>query len=194
MSMNLNYYNQNAQEFFDNTVEVDMSSLYQAFEAHLPKHADVVDAGCGSGRDTSYFLSQGYNVTSFDASEEMVKLASEHTDHPISHSTFLDFQLPPESQHGIWACATLLHVPQNDLEKTFAHLATWLKPNGILYCSFKYGDGEVERGGRQFTNLTESSLKQVISGLELKAKELWVTHDLRAGRADEKWLNAILVK
>ncbi|QSX34808.1 class I SAM-dependent methyltransferase [Shewanella avicenniae] len=192
--MNNNYYNQNAQAFFDGTIAVDMAPLYQRFEPYLPAHAKVVDAGCGSGRDTRYFLSRGHDVSAFDASEAMVMLASESSGHKIWHSSFLEFQLPTATQDAVWACASLLHVPTDELTATFMHIAQWLKPDGILYCSFKYGVDVVERDGRRFTNLNEALIAKHLAPTALSVKELWLTSDLRPGRENEQWLNAILIK
>jgi hypothetical protein len=74
------------------------------------------------------------------------------------------------------------------------YLSSYLKPQGVFYCSFKYGEGEVERGGRRFTNLTESSLLSVLEGTQLTVKEVWQTGDQRANRTEELWLNALLIK
>lgn len=189
-----NYYNNNADIFFNNTIDVNVESLYQEFIPYLPTKARIIDAGCGSGRDTLYFLNQGHDVIAFDASKELVTLAEKHTNHRIQHSTFLSFTTEQNSQDGIWACASLLHVPMNELVQTFLHLSQFLKTGGTFYCSFKYGNDEVERNGRHFTNLDEILLEQLLSTLPLSIQKTWITEDLRPDRADDKWLNAILVK
>ena len=189
-----NYYNNNADIFFNNTIDVNVESLYQEFIPYLPTKARIIDAGCGSGRDTLHFLNQGHEVIAFDASKELVTLAEKHTNHCIQHSTFLSFTTEQNSQDGIWACASLLHVPMNELVQTFLHLSQFLKTGGIFYCSFKYGNDEVERNGRRFTNLNEILLEQLLSTLPLSIQKSWITEDLRSDRADEKWLNAVLFK
>jgi hypothetical protein len=95
---------------------------------------------------------------------------------------------------GIWACASLLHVAAAELPLVLAHLVQPLRVGGHVYCSFKYGDGMVSRAGRTFTQLDESGLAQLLAGLPLEAVTVWQTGDLRAGRADERWLNAIVRK
>ncbi|RJG50512.1 hypothetical protein D1Z90_03260 [Motilimonas pumila] len=69
-----------------------------------------------------------------------------------------------------------------------------LKSDGAFYCSFKYGDDEVERDQRTFTNLNEFLLSQVLQGTSLTVQSTWVTSDLRPSRQQEQWLNAILIK
>ncbi|MBZ0057805.1 MULTISPECIES: bifunctional 2-polyprenyl-6-hydroxyphenol methylase/3-demethylubiquinol 3-O-methyltransferase UbiG [unclassified Leclercia] len=191
--MTLKYYQDNAQTFFDGTVNVDMSSLYETFTRHLAPGARVLDAGCGSGRDAKAFLAMGYQVEAFDASSAMVELAREHTGLPVQLMTFADVDWKEEF-HGIWCCASLLHVPAVELTGVMRRLADALKPGGVWYVSFKYGDGERELDGRRFTDMDElglSILVQDIVGIEVV--KLWITQDKRPQR-NEVWLNVILSK
>lgn len=189
----MNYYNQNAQEFFDGTINVDMASLYNEFIPHIPKQSLILDAGCGSGRDSKAFLDLGFKVHAIDASEELGKLAEQQINQAVEITTFQQFS-SPQSFDAIWACASLLHVPMAELPQVFNNLASHLKPKGVFYCSFKYGDNEIERNGRRFTNLNEKLLQEVIADSFLAISRTWCTSDLREGRESEKWLNAILIK
>jgi len=191
--MTLKYYQDNAQTFFDGTVNVDMSSLYEAFIRHLAPGARVLDAGCGSGRDAKAFLEMGYQVKAFDASPAMVELAREHTGLPVQLMSFADVDWKEEFD-GIWCCASLLHVPAVELPGVMRRLADGLKPGGVWYVSFKYGDGEREVDGRRFTDMDELGLRALLGtvvGIELA--EMWVTRDKRPGR-DERWVNGVLRK
>ncbi|MGB7803549.1 class I SAM-dependent methyltransferase [Buttiauxella sp.] len=191
--MTLNYYQNNAQTFFDGTVNVDMSSLYESFTRHLSPGARVLDAGCGSGRDAKAFHEMGYQVDAFDASSEMVALASQHTGLSVQQMTFSDVDAQ-QQYHGIWCCASLLHVPAQELPTVIQKLANALKTSGIWYVSFKYGDGEREKDGRQFTDMNETSFRTLLqSTSEVEIETLWKTHDKRPER-DEIWLNALLTK
>ncbi|CAM2830519.1 class I SAM-dependent methyltransferase [Vibrio rarus] len=195
MNSTTQYYNQNAQQFFDSTVDVEMQSLYQTFLPLLPHNARILDAGCGSGRDSQAFLQRGYSVDAFDASSKLVTLARQLTGCAVSQSTFMDFTAQPNSYDGIWACASLLHVPESELKATFIHLSQFLKSSGLFYCSFKLGEQEVERNGRFFCDLTARKLHQMVSSTQvLTVASHWETRDVRAGRENEKWLNAILKK
>lgn len=189
----MSYYDQNAEPFFSGTVDVDMGPLYDAFLPHLPKVANILDAGCGSGRDSLYFSKLGHQVVAFDASIELVKLAKQHTGLDVACESFLSFHSSIAFE-GIWACASLLHVEHQDLANTMRHLGSLLADGGVFYCSFKYGEGQVERGGRVFTNLTESTLARLLTETPLTVKQTWVTADQRPGRQDEQWLNALLIK
>ncbi|HEY1843592.1 MAG TPA: class I SAM-dependent methyltransferase [Buttiauxella sp.] len=191
--MTNDYYQHNAQTFFDGTVNVDMASLYESFTRRLAPGAQVLDAGCGSGRDAKAFREMGYQVDAFDASSEMVALARQHSGLPIKQMTFADVSAR-QKYDGIWCCASLLHVPALELPNVMQKLAEALRPGGVWYLSFKYGDAEREKDGRRFTDLDEDSLGallEYLSGIEIT--ELWTTRDKRPGR-DEIWLNAVLRK
>jgi 2-polyprenyl-3-methyl-5-hydroxy-6-metoxy-1,4-benzoquinol methylase len=130
----MNYYDQNAQDFFDGTINVDMTSLYNEFIPFIPEKGCILDAGCGSGRDSKVFLDLGYKVHAIDASEELGKLAEQQIKQAIEITTFQQFN-SPQSFDAIWACASLLHAPMQELPLAFNNLANHLKPKGVFYCS-----------------------------------------------------------
>lgn len=190
----LQYYDKNAKNFIDNTVTVDFTATQTRFVSKLEKGSHILDFGCGSGRDTKYFLSQGFQVTAIDGSVELCKLASEYAGIPVKHMMFQELE-EKETYDGIWACSSILHLPLPELRDVFQRITAALKKDGVLYTSFKYGNYEGERNGRYFTDMTEdrfSDFLKNIKGLELE--EQWVTSDVRPGRGDEKWLNIILRK
>lgn len=172
--MPVDYYQQQAASFYQSTVDVDMAPLYARFLPHIPAGGHIIDAGCGSGRDSRHFANLGFKVSAFDASPALVKLAQQHTRLPVALSRFAEFITEP-SADAIWACASLLHVPKSELVRTMAHLCSQLKVGGIFYCSFKYGQGEVARDGRHFTNLDEAALSELIGELPLSLIEHWQT-------------------
>ena len=189
----ISFYNDNADEFVINTISVDMTSLYQRFLPLLPANAHILDAGCGSGRDSKHFINNGFSVTAMDASKALAESASALIDQHVHECLFQDFQSEKQFD-AIWACASLLHVPSRELPDLFSHLASQLKPKGLFYCSFKYGNDDVERGGRYFTNADEARLDTFISSSSLHVVDSWLTGDLRPGRENERWINVILSK
>lgn len=194
MNSTLKYYADNARDFFDNTHDKDMDEIYRKFLPLLPKKSYILDAGCGSGRDSLYFLSQGYSVDAIDASAEMAALATTHIRKKVKCLAFDEIETV-ESYEAVWAAASLLHIPYTRLPKTFSRLAKTLKEDGILYASFKYGEGEYVKEGRHFTCLNEArttALLQQIDGLQLQ--RLWLSDDVRQERKGEKWLNLIAKK
>ena len=187
------YYDENAQAFFEGTVEADMSSNYIDFLAKLAKGSHILDAGCGSGRDSKNFKELGYKVTAIDASEAMCALAGEYINQPVEHMRFQDMNFQAEF-NGIWASASLLHVLSEELPEVLKKLYRALKPQGILYASFKYGEFEGERNGRYFHDLKEDKAKVLFIQAGFKVVNQWITGDVREGRGDEKWLNILCEK
>ncbi len=188
----LDYYEKNARTFVESTLQVDMWPLYQRFLPLLPENAHILDAGCGSGRDAKYFIEHGYQVTAFDASAEIAALAEKEIGQPVQVQCLQDIQYQNQFD-GVWACASLLHVPAEELPDVFRRLVHALKPNGVIYCSFKYGQGEYEKEGRRFTYMDDAGLQALLEGIgELSIKELWVTADRRPEREHEQWLNGVL--
>ena len=190
--MSFEFYEDNAEQFAANTLDVDMSPLYERFLAALPEAGRILDAGCGAGRDAAAFLKLGYPVEAFDASPKLVAIAREVSGIDVEQSTFLAFE-SEQRFVGIWACASLLHVPAAQMSGTLRHLGTFLQPQGVIYVSFKYGDEDSERDGRSYTNCTEQRLEGFLEGTGLTLDTFWISNDQRQDRTDEQWLNALLV-
>lgn len=158
------YYDAHAQDFFDTTVNYDLSEVYSPFLAQLPREAKILDAGCGCGRDSKYFISQGYKVEAFDGSWELVKLARTLTGLPVQHKLFTDIT-DKKAFDGIWTAASLLHIPKNNLLDVLKKLKMALKPGGVWFLSFRYGEGEHHEKDRYFYDHTEESLTKVLHSL-----------------------------
>lgn len=190
----INYYNSNATEFVSGTISVDFEATQKKFTDRLPQGAMILDFGCGSGRDTKYFLEQGYRVEATDGSIELCKLASEYTGIEVKHMLFQELS-EVEAYDGIWACSSILHLPLKELADVMRKTVTALKDNGIIYTSFKYGTFAGERNGRYFTDMTEEAFADFLKQIDnIRIEEQWITSDVRPQRGEEKWLNLILRK
>lgn len=193
-SETIDYYNQNAMEFASATDQIDMTALYAAFLPLVKTGGHILDAGCGSGRDAAYFKHLGFNVSAFDASSELAKIASQRLKQPVAVQQFEQLN-DLERYDGIWCCASLLHVAADNLVSVLGRLQQALKPGGVLYASFKYGEGEREVNGRCFTDMNEKGLSAVVAGISrLSLNKTWLTQDQRPERSQECWLNALLFK
>ena len=100
-----------------------------------------------------------------------------------------------EKYDGIWACASILHLPKKELKEVFKKMLAALKLGGWIYTSFKYGKYEGERNGRYFTDFTIDTFADFVQEIHnLQIEEPWITGDVRPGRGEEKWLNLIMQK
>ena len=160
----------------------------------LDSQSSILDFGCGSGRDTKYFLEKGYHVTATDGSAELCKLASAFTGIEVKEMLFQELD-DINKYDGIWACSSILHLPKKELFPVLRKMCIALKSAGVIYSSFKYGDFEGERNGRYFTDFTEDTFRDFIKDIpELTIEDHWITSDVRPGRGNEKWLNLIIRK
>lgn len=190
----LSFYNTNAQEFVEGTLNVDFSNVQNKFLNKLKTGAVILDLGCGSGRDTKYFLAHGYTVEAIDGSTELCKLASAYTGIEVKHMIFQELQ-EVKKYDAIWACSSILHLPYAELVDVMKKMVTALKDNGLIYTSFKYGTFEGMRNGRYFIDMTEDRLEKLLQDVDgLEVEETWITSDVRPGRGEEKWLNLFLRK
>lgn len=189
----LNYYNQNADSFIEGTVSVNFKEVQDKFLQML-YGKKILDFGCGSGRDTMYFLKSGFDVTATDGSEELCKYASEYTGIQVKQMLFQDLD-EVDYYDGIWACSSILHLSKNELRVVMNKMSRALKAGGIIYTSFKYGNFEGERNGRFFNDFTIDEFTDFVKDVkEMAIEEYWITGDVRPGRGDERWLNLILRK
>ena len=194
MDPTIDYYNLNAENFIESTQNVDMHHAQDRFLQLLDENASILDFGCGSGRDTRYFLDKGYRVTATDGSAELCRWASDFTGIEVKEMLFGELD-EIDIYDGIWACSSILHLPKNELLLVIRKMCDALKSTGVIYTSFKYSDFEGVRNGRYFTDFTDDSFKEFIAEIpELTIEDDWITDDVRPGRGDEKWLNLILRK
>ena len=194
MNITINYYNQNAENFIANTQNADMHPTQERFLRLLDANTSILDFGCGSGRDTKYFLEKGYQVAATDGSAELCRLASSFTGIKVKEMLFQKLD-EIGVYDGIWACSSILHLPKQELLPVIQKMCDALKDNGVIYTSFKYSNFEGERNGRYFTDFMEDTFGEFIKVIpELTVEEQWITLDVRPGRGEEKWLNLILRK
>ncbi|HHF3127733.1 hypothetical protein ACOSZG_08310 [Vibrio alginolyticus] len=121
----------------------------------------------------------------------MVEHATSFTGLNVEHKTFQQVDVR-EKYDAIWTCASLLHVPKDELLEVFIKLTEALKTGGIWYLSFKYGSQERIKDGRNFTDMDESSIQSLLSQIPaLLSVKTWITTDARP-ELEERWLNVII--
>lgn len=187
------FYELHAAEYCKLTRDLDLTEIYNRFLAKLPPGAHILDAGCGSGRDAKAFLDRGYKVTAIDASSELARLAAEYTNHSCEVLRFQEMTFDGEFD-AVWACASLLHIPRNEMGDVLSRFIRALKPGGIFYISLKEGEGDVvSQDGRFFCNYTRSSFEKVLERFPaLQEIDFWKTNDVLNGSQRQPWLGFLL--
>ena len=161
----IDYYDLNAKAFVVGTISVEFEDMQKRFLNKLPEQAVILDFGCGSGRDTKYFLEQGFRVEAIDGSKELCKIASEYTGIAVKHMLFQELN-DMSKYDGIWACSSILHLPIGELEDVMRKMTEALKGKGVIYTSFKYGTFAGERNGRYFTDMTEDTFAEFLKKID----------------------------
>jgi len=192
MDKTIEYYNTNAREYFDRTFTAEMSSIYEHFTKFLKPGSHICDLGCGSGRDSKYFVSQGFTVMPIDGSPEMCKLASNFLKQKVICQKFEEIDYENEFD-AIWACASLLHVQKNKLSDIIEKLIQAARDNAVIYICFKRGNSERIVNGVFFSDFNQDEILDLLLKHEsLKLLEVWVSDDVRNQIKNPQWINIIV--
>ena len=187
----INYYEENAQSFILDTLHVDMDSIYKPFIKKLNKGASILEIGCGSGRDLLFFKKAGFTLTGLEPCKALAEHARGYAQVQVIEETIQNLKCDKKFD-AVWACASLLHIPSNELKSSLDKISQLMSQDGIFYASFKHGEFEGFRSGRFFNFQTIESIKKYITD-SLKIVKHWVSSDQRKERKDE-WLNIIMSK
>lgn len=189
MDETLNYYDENAESFEADTLSADMSEAQGRFIALLVPKSHILDFGCGAGRDGLFFLENGFLVDAVDGSKAMCNVAERNIQHPVRRMKF-DQLDAVDKYDGVWACASLLHIPKRDLPGILRLVHRALKKDGIFYLSVKEGTFEGIRNGRYFSDYRSEEIKELLLTTGFDVIDFWLSQDVRPGR-DDNWINII---
>ncbi len=193
----IDYYNRYAVPYYEETVDASMEEVMKPFVKLLSEeseNAEVLDLGCGSGRDTLLLEEYGFYVTPMDGSEEMCKLAEVNTDKEVLQMTYDEMEFD-DVFDGIWACASLIHLTEDEMRKVMKKLVQALKENGVLYFSVHRGDRDGIYHGRYFHDYNRRELQSLMEEYpELEVVDIWTTQDVRSEKSDKLWLNVLARK
>ena len=149
----IGHYDNVADDYWHGTRNHDVSQNYEAFlEAIEGKPPfDILDLGCGPGRDLQYFKSLGHAVMGLDGSEALVSMARSNSGCEVLHQNFLAMNLPERHFDGVFANASLFHVPSQELPRILLEVSTTLKSRGVLFCSNPRGNNEEGLEGSRYS-------------------------------------------
>lgn len=194
ISQTLSVYAKTAEAYANRTRDVDMSREYDFFLELLPvplQKARILDAGCGSARDAVALQAKGAFVLAIDGCEEFVKAAAA-SGVPAQLKTFSQIRWA-DTFDGIWAQASLLHLPEKELGEALTALHRALVPGGVLCLGMKEGTGtETLADGRFFRYTNPQDLGEQLSKAGFEEAG-WSRTPSRLG-ADVSWLSMRGVK
>ena len=194
IDLTIEYYEKNAEAFIESTKNVNVSDLYKPFEEFLAPLCRILDLGCGSGRDSKYFAEKGYDVVALDPSQAMCAQTRSLVHIPVYEMRAEEMQFSNEFD-GVWACASLLHVPRDKQRSVLHRIATALKDEGVLYASWKYGTQDRTADGKKYVDMNDRLIYEIIKEVpEIHIVKMWTTKDVRTEYSTQKWLNVLLRK
>jgi SAM-dependent methyltransferase len=147
----LAHYDQRARDFWEGTRDHDVSQNIAALLQHIESTPpfELLDFGCGPGRDLRTFKALGHRATGLEGSPRLAAMAREHSGCEVLEQNFLELELPVSRFDGVFANAVLFHVPRQELARVLGQLHATLKPHGVLFSSNPRGNGEEGwNGGR----------------------------------------------
>ncbi len=188
----MNYYDDNAQQYFEATKNADMTDAYKRFCKYIEKGSYILDIGCGSGRDLKFFNKHGYIAEGLEPSKKLCNLIRTNMRCKIYCDSIQSF-MSTEPYNAIWACASLLHLTPKEILDFFKHIDKFLFSGGIIYVSGKNGiETGVNADGRYFCEFSEKLLEDILEcNSKLTLIEKWYSADV-TGRNDFQWMNFIL--
>ncbi|MBL4889827.1 MAG: class I SAM-dependent methyltransferase [Candidatus Lindowbacteria bacterium] len=149
-SVTIDHYNSSADSFWEGTRDHDVSQNIEALLSSCRAEGplDILDFGCGPGRDVKVFKDLGHRPVGLDGSNEFCAMVKKYTGCPTINQSFLSLDLPPHSFDGIFANASLFHIPSQELPRVLTELHNALRPEGILFSSNPRGTNELWQGNR----------------------------------------------
>jgi SAM-dependent methyltransferase len=148
----LGHYQTRAEDFWQGTRDHDVTQNRAALLRHLRADgpARILDLGCGPGRDLIAFAAAGHDPVGLDGAERFCEMAREHSGCEVLHQDFLALALPDAAFHGVFANASLFHVPSQELPRVLGQLWETLRPDGVLFASNPRGDNQEGFNGARY--------------------------------------------
>ena len=148
----IGHYQDRARDFWEGTFDHDVSQNVETLLHFLavPAPATILDLGCGPGRDLATFRDLGHVPVGLDGSEAFCRMAKVHAGCEVLHQDFLALDLPPAAFDGIFANASLFHIPMCEFSRVLGELWQALKPGGVLFASNPRGPNIEQINGQRY--------------------------------------------
>lgn len=187
------FYADNAQTYALHAGAPSRQRLHP-FLARLSAGAEILELGCGNGRDSAEMIARGFRVTPTDGTPEMAAEAVRRLGISVSVLRFEDIDAV-SSFDGIWANACLLHVPRSELGDILVRIHRALRPGGVLYASFKSGEAEGQDAlGRYYNYPSEAWLRALCDELPWQSLAMDLSHGGAYDGLPTDWLHLSAVK
>lgn len=195
MNSTINYYNQNAQEYALKVSGANMSADLNSLIESLPKNSDIklLEIGAGGGRDLKYMRGRGLNVVPLEPSNELANLIEEEQGVKVVRQKVQDMSYENEFD-GVYAIASLLHIPKNEILDVLKRIKSSLKENGVFLLTLKEGVGEsLDNQDRFFSYYAVDEIKEILEEAGFNNISFNKNNDMLK-RADTQWITTMCSK
>lgn len=203
-SRTIKTYNKYFQDYNRKTANYTPLEERNRFTAAIQPKGHILDAGCGPGRDCGHFCTLEFNVTGVDLSENLLQIARvTFPDATFSKQDLRKLRFPKSSFHGIWACASLIHLKRSEVPEVIRSFYRILRSGGTLFILVKNGKGNAnvaynrdKTATRFFTYFRKSEMKQILedAGFVMIELAVWDQKDRWNERPHEKWISGFAQK
>jgi len=196
-------YNDQADQYAKKTTKYTPAPERDTFISLLPPKAKILEAGCGSRRDSAFFVSHGFSVVGFDLSNKLIEIAKKQVPQAAFHVMDLRNISVQEKFDGIWACASLLHLKRDEFPAVLKRFHKLLTSGGILFLLMKEGKGEkivnsasMANKPRFFTYVTKEEINMLLTDAGFTVDRIvpWDQQDRQTERPSEMWLSCFARK
>ncbi|NQU69909.1 MAG: class I SAM-dependent methyltransferase [Rhodospirillales bacterium] len=189
----LEHYSNSAESFWEGTKDHDVDQNRLALLDELdgpPPHA-ILDVGCGPGRDLAWFSGRGHDAVGVEGAPEMARMARDMTGCQVLQQNFLSLDLPADRFDGIFANASLFHVPKSDLSRVLGELRAALKPRGVLFTSNPRGDNTEVMNGERFCSFHDyETWRDYVAGVGFEEIRHYYRPEGKP-RVEQPWLASV---
>jgi SAM-dependent methyltransferase len=191
--MTSDFYETHFLDYRNRTVNIDPSLFLAPLTRHLQKGANVLDIGCGSGRDLLWLKEHGYRPTGFERSSGLAEMAGQHSQCPVIHGDFTVFDFSALHFDAILLIGALVHLQYSELAPILLRISKAVKRDGLIYLTLKEESGRSQtEDGRIFTLWKPEDLEQLFPALGLEILDF--SRNTSAVNRQDVWLGYLLKK